>query len=250
MKKHTLISSTGNKLALLINVLPQEMNYIVIACHGFLGGKENRGWINYLKSELEKINIGLVAFDFEGCGESEGDFADITLSRQALNLNDVIDYVRLEFAKPLILLGRSFGGSTILVGGSNHEDVQGYVLWATPVFLPETFSKIMPGVYEKLQKGEKITYEDNGQIVSLNPNLVADFVNHDMDNHLENIKDKPVLIIHGDSDQVVEPSNAHYILSKNQAAKLHIVNGADHGFTGHEKHRIDLTILWLASRFA
>lgn len=249
MEKYLLTSSTGKKLALLANTFPSRMSHIVIACHGFSGGKENRGWINVLADQLEAIGMGLVAFDFEGCGESEGDFSEITLSRQASNLIDVIEHVDKEYGLPLILLGRSFGGSTILAGGSNRKEVVGYILWCTPVFLEDTFSTIMPNEYRKLAKGESITYTEDNREIEMKPDLISDFSNHNMDSYLKDIEDRPTLVIHGTDDKVVKPDNALYISKKLPHAKVYMVEGADHSFTNLEQDRINLTIQWINKTF-
>ncbi|NLB88567.1 MAG: alpha/beta hydrolase, partial [Syntrophomonadaceae bacterium] len=208
MKKYRLTSSSGKQLALLVNTFPEGMSHIVVVCHGFLGGKENGGWIHILSDQLESIGMGLVAFDFEGCGESEGDFSEITLSRQAKNLVDVMEQIEKEYGVPLILLGRSFGGSTILAGGSSRKDIEGYILWCTPVFLKDTFSTIMPDEYQRLEKGEPISYTEDNRLIHIKPDLVQDFNNHDMDSYLKNIQERPCLIIHGTADKVVKPDNA------------------------------------------
>lgn len=249
MKKYLLTSSTGKNLSLLVNTFPEGMNHIVIACHGFLGGKENGGWINLLAKELEAIGKGLVAFDFEGCGESEGDFSEITLSRQVSNLRDVIDHVDKEYGLPLILLGRSFGGSTILAGGSNRKEVVGFILWCTPVFLKDTFSTIMPYEYSKLVKGESITYSEDNRIIQIKPDFARDFNNHDMDSYLKAIKDRPTLVIHGTADKVVKANNALYMEEKLPHAQVHLVEGADHSFTDFEEERINLTVQWISKTF-
>lgn len=247
MKKHILISRTGRKLALIKN-FPAKMRYILIACHGFLGGKENGGWINLLSSRLESLNIGLVAFDFEGCGESEGDFSAITLSRQASNLQDVMAYVEKEHNLPLFLLGRSFGGSTVLAA-SNYKNVAGYILWSTPVFLVETFANILPENYQKLEKGRSFTYTENNQTINLKSDLFIDFAHHNMDEYLQNIKDSPLLAIHGTNDKVVKANNCQHIVDQLPHAQIHLVEGADHSFIGMEEHRINLTTEWLAKNF-
>ncbi len=244
MDKLTLTSSRGYELTLIENVTSQT-KHILIACHGFLGGKENGGWINYLADQLEALKIGVVAFDFEGCGESEGDFADITLSRQVSNLQDVIKYVRQKYKLPIILLGRSFGGSTVIAAASK-EEVSGIVLWATSVFLTEVFYNLMPSGYKSMEKGEAITYIEGERSININPGLVQDFAHHDMDKYLEKIKEKPALVIHGTADTVVGLDNCRHIAAHLSNAKVHIVEAADHSFTGKEKLRIDLTVEWLS----
>ncbi len=250
MQKHMITSSAGKKLALISKMPAGKANYILIACHGFMGGKENRGWINILADKLEPLNLGLVAFDFAGCGESEGEFTQITLTRQGRDLKDVITYITENYKVPLILLGRSFGGSTILAGGSHLDEVVGYILWATPIFLRETFSTIMPDEYSKMLQGHTVSIVEEGQKVTIAPDFAIDLEKHNMDQYLLNIKNKPILVIHGAADIVVSPANAKYIKEKLPHAQVHMVEGADHSFAGHEMHRIEVTVKWLKEVFS
>ncbi|HZJ84662.1 MAG TPA: alpha/beta fold hydrolase [Syntrophomonadaceae bacterium] len=249
MQKHVITSSAGKKLALISKMPAGKPNFVVIACHGFMGGKENRGWINILADKLGPLNFGLVAFDFAGSGESEGEFARITLTRQSKDLKDVITYVSKNYKAPLILLGRSFGGSTILAGGNLLDEVVGYILWATPVFLRETFSTIMPNEYSKMLQGHTVTIVEEGQEITIAPDFAIDLEKHNMDQYLLNIGKKPIMVIHGDADIVVSPANAKYIKEKLPHAQVHVVEGADHSFAGHEMHRIELTVEWLKKVF-
>ena len=131
------------------------------------------------------------------------------------NLLDVMEHIEKEYSAPQILLGRSFGGSTVLAGGSSRKDIRGYILWCTPVFLKDTFSTIMPEEYGKLEKGDTHNLSENNRSITIKPNLVQDFNNHDMDTYLQNLKDRPTLIIHGTADDVVKPDNALFTWQAN-----------------------------------
>ncbi len=102
----------------------------------------------------QSLGIAVLTFDFSGSGESEGDFVSMTLSRQASDLKSVVDYACTQFAVPFILLGRSFGGSTVIVEGAGDKRIDGFVLWSTPIFMAETFSAMMPDEYNRMQNGK------------------------------------------------------------------------------------------------
>jgi pimeloyl-ACP methyl ester carboxylesterase len=236
------------KLAALLS-MPDDCHCLVISCHGFRGAKENSGKIYGFGQKLHQIGAGLLAFDFQGSGESQGHYRSITLARQAHDLQDVINYADQQFKLPIIALGRSFGGSTVLAGASQDSRVAGYILWSTPVFLKETFASMDAALASQIEKGETITLTDEGGTYQLDPDLFRDFDNHNMDEYLRAIGDRPVLIVHGDSDEVVNPQNARYIARLLPEAQLHIVKGADHRFTQQIALREDLTIRWLASHW-
>ncbi|NLT20409.1 MAG: alpha/beta hydrolase [Syntrophomonadaceae bacterium] len=245
MEKSWIISSTGLRLAVLKNIPATEISHILIACHGFRGGKENAGKITLLAEKLSQIGIGLVAFDFEGSGESEGEFSRLTISKQAQNLKDVIRSVYKEYKLPIILLGRSLGGTTVLAGGTDEDVVAAYILWSTPVQLRETFSKIMGDAYNQMENGNGLLIRDENGAFRLEPDFIQDFSNHNMNKYFEQIGNRPVLVIHGQSDEIVKPINATGIAQAVKHASINIIEGADHRFSGQEEHRMDLTVQWL-----
>lgn len=242
--------SIGNRdnliLAALLS-LPEKASCLVISCHGFRGAKENRGRIYNLAAQLSQRGIGLLAFDFQGSGQSEGQYRNITLTRQANDLQDIIAYADQHFRLPIILLGRSFGGSTILAGASQDSRIAGYIFWSTPIFLKKTFAGMDPAKFSQLEQGNTVTLVDEGGSFQLDPDLFLDFDNHNMDTYIQAIGSRPVLIVHGQADEVVAPENARYMAQQLANCQLHLIEGADHRFSMHSAQREALTIDWLAN---
>ncbi|SHG55850.1 putative redox protein [Thermosyntropha lipolytica DSM 11003] len=242
--------SNGSKILKAYSHIFPDASGIIIICHGFRGTKENGGRIFDFTTRLEKAGFAVLAFDFTGSGESPGDFSRVTLSRQAEDLRIVIDYVKKTFSLPIILLGRSFGGTTVLAGGTEDPAVRGFILWSAPVFLPATFARLIPAWQYKLwQSGHKIELADENGVFQLEPDLIEDFSYHDMDKYIRNIGNRKTLIVHGGEDQVVPLSNAYYLTSKLSVCTLKIFKGADHKFIYDYKKREDYTINWLKQNF-
>ncbi|MGE5389999.1 MAG: alpha/beta hydrolase [Deltaproteobacteria bacterium] len=218
---------------------------IIIICHGFRGAKENSGKLQPFVERLNNIGYGALAFDFSGSGASDGEFQDITLSRQAADLQRVIDHVSERYSQPIYLLGRSFGGSTVLAAGAGDPRVVGFILWSAPVLLEKTFRNLMSEAYDKMAGGQAVSVSDENGSFILEPDLIHDFELHDMDAYLQAVGDRPVLIIHGEDDETVAAENARYMEERLANARLHVVPGADHRFNGMTQLREDLTLAWL-----
>lgn len=236
------------KISAYVNVFPGASHLLVI-CHGFRGGKENGGRIFDFSDHLQSVGFAVLAFDFTGSGESTGDFSEVTLSRQAEDLKLVLNYVKKNISLPIILLGRSFGGTTVLAGGTAESEVKGFVLWSTPVFLHSTFARIMPKEYKLLKSGTPVELADENGGFQLYPDIIRDFDNHNMDKYLGEIDKRPVLVIHGENDDVVSIKNAYYIISKLSNCTLKIFSGSDHKFIYNYREREDYTINWLKQNF-
>jgi len=244
-----IVNNRGEKLAAMIFRPAEEPRILVIVCHGFRGGKENGGRIFQFADRLNQLGIAVLAFDFSGSGESEGDFVSITLSQQASDLKSVVDYACAQFTVPIILLGRSFGGSTVIVEGAGDKRIDGFVLWSTPIFMTETFSAMMPAEYNRMQKGQIVAVCDDFGCFELGPELVLDFASHDMDEYLQAIGDRSVLIIQSKDDELVPPENAQYMQKRLKNVSLCLVEEAGHRFLEKTALREDMTIDWLGTFF-
>lgn len=249
MQSITISNNLGQKLAALVFMEVENPNYIIIICHGFRGTKLNAGKIYAFAQSLNEAGFGVVAADFAGSGDSEGSFADMTLTSQAQDLQSIINYCRSMYQLPVILLGRSFGGTSALVGGAGNGYVAGYIFWATPVMVHDTFSAIMNDEYKILKNGNKVSISDEAGDYILKPDFIADFDRHDIAGNLIAIGDKPVLIIHGLADEIVDSKNARYIYDHTINSDLLLIEKADHRFIGRVKERETMTIAWLKEHF-
>jgi len=250
MKSVHITNGRGEELAGLVFEPSAEGRYMVVICHGFRGGKENGGKLFRWAERLQGLGLGVAAFDFSGSGSSQGAYENITLSRQAEDLRAIIDYVHQEFHRPIILLGRSFGGSTVLAGGSADNRVAGYVLWSVPAFLEKTFAVMLGNLYADLAAGHTVTVHDEAGRYRLGPGLVRDFAVHDMARYTAQIGERPVLIINARDDELVAPENPVYLHEKLKNCTLYMIEEAGHRFLEKAWRREDLTIEWLQRNFA
>ena len=249
LQKIEIINNRGQKLAAMLFHPTGESRLLVIVCHGFRGGKENGGKIFKFTDRLNQMGIAVLAFDFSGSGESEGNFVRVTLSGQASDLKSVVDYACAHLTVPIIMLGRSFGGSTVLVEGAGDKRIAGLILWSTPIFMTETFSAMMPAEYNRMQNGQIVAVSDDYGHFELGPELAADFANHDMDGYLQAIGNRPVMIIQSQDDELVSPENALYMERRLNNASLCLVEEAGHRFLDKTSLREEMTIDWLKSYF-
>lgn len=62
--------------------------------------------LKHVTKKLNQIGIGVLRFDFNGCGQIEGNFEDMTVPNEIEDLINVIAYVRqLSVTKNISLLG-------------------------------------------------------------------------------------------------------------------------------------------------
>jgi len=95
-KTETLkIQGSKGKLAAIIEkpeISKGEKVPMVIICHGFTGNK-NESLLKAISEGLLKNGIASIRFDFNGHGESEGDFQEMTVPNEIEDALKVYEYV-------------------------------------------------------------------------------------------------------------------------------------------------------------
>ena len=66
---------------------------MVVFCHGF-GGSKGGPLFELVADSLQREGIASIRFDFNGHGESEGRFQDMTVPNEINDAKKVIEYVR------------------------------------------------------------------------------------------------------------------------------------------------------------
>ena len=83
---------------------------IVMLCHGFSGRKDGP-MFELIADSLANHGIASIRFDFNGHGESEGDFVDMTVPNEIEDATKVYEYVRdLRYVSDVAIVGHSQGG--------------------------------------------------------------------------------------------------------------------------------------------
>lgn len=83
---------------------------MVVFCHGFGGSKEGP-LFELVCDSLRAHGIASIRFDFNGHGESEGEFKDMTVPNEIEDAKKVVEYVcDLRFVSDVAIAGHSQGG--------------------------------------------------------------------------------------------------------------------------------------------
>ncbi len=201
---------------------------LVIFSHGFGGCYQD---IEHHAQEFMDDGIGCLFYDFCGGGErstSDGRFEDMTVLTEKEDLLTVFKRAREmpEVDKDnIFLLGESQGGLvSALVAAEVADDIKGMILWYPAFVIPDDAKKRLEG---KDENGGDIF----GVHISDEYNKVAASI--DIDEVIRGYKG-PVLLIHGDRDEIVPISYSEHAKELYNADKLIVVFGAGHGFNGED----------------
>lgn len=204
---------------------------MVVLCHGFMGRKESDLLIK-IADQLQAAGIASIRFDFNGHGESEGRFQDMTVLNEIVDAKKVVEYVSaLPYVGSVAIAGHSQGGvvAAMTAGELGAAKIKSVVLLAPAAVLRDdairgntmgaTYDPFNPGEYVELFRGLKLGAEYIRTAFS-------------MPIYETSAKYKgPALIIHGTGDRVVPYTYGERFREIWPKSKLEILDRADHGFS-------------------
>ena len=223
--------------------IPNDYNYrkgtALISLHGFPSHSHKRK--SYTAGRFfEDQGILFMMFDFNGSGKSEGKFEDKLLSTEMTDTRKAIDFLERNYGfKRLLLMGHSTGATIaslyahldsridkLIISGAisdlkhgvayDFSDKQVHDFWTKGHIVYDT-----PGKFYYKKKLKKAYYDE--------------FFKLDIPKAVKSYK-KPLLIIHGEKDEIVPLFNTHELYKiANRPKKLVIIKGADHEYKGYKE---------------
>jgi uncharacterized protein len=251
MQKAIEIQSKGLTLRGMMHI-PEEVSYkvpMVCIFHGFTGNKMEPHFIFVkLSRMLENVGIASIRFDFGGSGESDGDFKDMTISKELEEAKVILDYAKAQdFVDDgkIGVVGLSMGGAVAsMLAGDRKEDIRTLCLWAPAGNMGELVKRGRSE--EDFSSMRKTGFWDVGGLL-VGADFLSDAAILDIYGKAAEY-DKNVLLLHGDKDQTVPVSaSEQYLEIYGPRAVLHTIEGADHTFNSKrwEDEVLDFTIGYL-----
>ena len=214
---------------------PGQQCPMVIFCHGFSGTKDGP-MFELVCDTLQAHGIASIRFDFNGHGESEGEFKDMTVPNEIEDAKKVVEYVRdLRWVSDLAIAGHSQGGVVAsMTAGQLSEELgepafKAVVLMAPAAVLREDAIRgnTMGKQYDPFDPGE---YVELWGGLKLGGNYIRTAFSLPIYETAAKYQG-PALIIHGTADRVVPYTYGerfHQIWPKSE---LVIQDYFDHGFS-------------------
>ncbi len=202
-----------------------EINGYIIAVHGFCGDMESSA-IKALAKRMERHNYAVISFDFVGHGTSLAD-EHFSLSACQQDIQDVMKFAAEKYSDNRFVgvFATSFGGYITLLEMDSISDTVKIVLRAPAVNMERSFLTFLPD-FDKFKADGKC-------IMGYERRLTVPYSFYDelRNNSVINRNyDRPMLIIHGSRDEVVDPTDIQMFCHINPKAELKIIEKADHRF--------------------
>ena len=211
----------------------------VIVCHGFAGKSNSKNKIGWATAMRRELGAAVLAFDFSGCGKSQGEFRKTSLSKQVGDLECAIEFALKKGFTKIALVGHSFGGIVSIVEagiGKYRKEVFAIAAIATPYFI----HKYPDVLFDKKKarewpKAGVIEFKDGRFGYTLNYSFKKDQKKYDFERIVKNMC-VPTLVIHGTSDKIVPVLEGKMIYACTNCSKeLILIRFATHSLKEHRK---------------
>ena len=243
------IDGDHGKLSAILQTPDGKKSYpLVIICHGFTGNK-NEPLLTSLANNLEAAGIASIRFDFNGHGDSDGNFSDMTVLNEIEDAKKIYAYVNnLPNVTSISIAGHSQGGvvASMVAGELGDKKIKALALMAPAAVLREdairgnlfgvTFDSINPPEYVEIFGGHKVgrNYIKVAQTLPIYETA-------------EKFQG-PALMIHGTGDIVVPYTFSLHYQHIYKNSRLELLTNFDHSFTQDVKRAAKIVADYFAEQ--
>jgi len=221
-----------------ISVLVEKLDNpkgLAFVMHG-LGGFKEQPHIEIFAKAFRDNNYIVVRFDTTNTfGESDGDYADATVTNYFEDLEDVIQWSKSQdfYHEPFILCGHSLGGiSTALYSQKYPEKVKALAPISTVVsgkLSLERYSQDELDEWEKTGWQTKLS-SDGKRVKKIKYSHIVDRLKYNLLDDAHKLT-MPVLIMSGELDESTPPKHQELLYNKLPGKKeFHVIKNAPHTF--------------------
>ena len=180
-----------------------------------------------IATDLTRIGVAVLRFDFTGLGSSQGEFASTNFTSNVEDLRAAAEYLRQHHRAPSVLIGHSLGGAAALAVAKDIPEVRAVVTIAAPAD-PAHSLKNLGSSLEQIEAEGQAEVELGGRRFTIKRQFVEDVRRRSIREAVAAMK-KPLLILHSPLDQTVGIDNATRIFLAAKHPKSFVsLDKADH----------------------
>ena len=222
---------------------------MVIFCHGFSGTKDGP-LFELIADTLQAHGIASIRFDFNGHGESEGEFKDMTVPNEIVDAKKVVEYVRdLRYVSDLAIVGHSQGGVVAsMTAGQLSEELGKPAFKAVALMAPAAV--LREDAIRGSTMGKSYDPFDPGEYVELwgGLKLGGNYIRTAFTLPIYETAAKyqgPALIVHGTADRVVPYTYGERFHQIWPGSEYVLQEYFDHGFSQNIYRSTDIVAQFL-----
>jgi putative redox protein len=156
-----------------------------------------------LATGIKDGGYAVLRFDFTGLGESQGDFAETTVTSNVSDIAAAAAYLQDRGFPRLALAGHSLGGAATLLAAERVPAAEAIIVVGAP-FTADHVRHLFEDedVQRALEKG-RITVSIAGRPFQIGATFFEDLERHCSPERIAELE-RPLLVVHGTADRVVE----------------------------------------------
>ena len=233
IKEISFKNNLGQTLRGFVNI-PRKYDTAIIILHGFPGSSSHR--VKKLSKMLSLLGYLSMGFDFSGTDKSDGKFEDKLMSQEVKEIKYAIDYIKNNYSvKKIILYGHSTGAVDAALYAHKDKRISKLILSGGLVDLKNSakYDFNEKQISDFKNKGYITYYRSNHWThrKKLKKAFYNEYFTLDVVKTLKKYK-RPILVIHGDKDDVVPIANGYQVFkTANQPKKMVVIKNCNHDFS-------------------
>jgi alpha-beta hydrolase superfamily lysophospholipase len=225
----TFTSSTGPRLAGIVDPPEGEVRGWGVFAHGFTLGKDSPAAARICK-QLASEGIGMLRFDNLGLGDSEGDWGDGSFTVKVADTVLACEFMAARGTPADLLIGHSWGGAAAIAAAPGAPDVRAVVSVCAP-FDPSHAEHQYDDLVDQVLAEGVAEWRVGGKRLNLKRGMVTDVREADLEHRIGDLG-LPLLIMHSPTDNTVGIDNASKIFAAARHPRSFVaLDGSDHLLT-------------------
>jgi len=248
--EHLTLTGSKGKLDAVMQRPSQQPSALAIVCHGFSSNKDTE-FMKMLADSIVSHGMAALRFDFNGHGQSEGEFVEMTVPNEIEDLQRVVRQMRrLPWVGDIYLVGHSQGGvvCAMTAGKMGSDTIRRVALLAPAGVLRD--DAIRGNVFGKMYKESPLDPPEYVTLPDGKLRLGRAYIQTAFTLPIYETAAQwhgPALIVHGNGDRIV-PYTYGERFAKQWAGSQFIVPYAfDHGFTQNTRYVSSLVARFLGA---
>lgn len=235
----TIRNTAGERLDYVMHPGDAACPWIAVLGHGVTGNRD-RPFLVALAEGLAGAGIPALRFSFAGNGQSEGDFREATVSKEADDLGCVLDALD---GRQVCYVGHSMGAAVGVLRASRDPRIRALVSLAGMVHTAEFARREFGGQVPD----QGCMWDEPG--CPLSSRFLDDMVRLGSMADLGADIRVPWLLVHGTTDDVVPLQDARDIHARaGDSAELVRIPEAGHVFADHTAQMVQAVVCWARQR--
>ena len=183
-----------------------------------------------IASGIEAGGWTVLRFDFTGLGASEGDFAETSVTTNIQDLEAAARYLSNRGFGPCAMVGHSLGGAATLLAAGNVDEAKAVVAVAAPSDPDHVAHLFTEPDRDRVFHEGRATVSIAGRKFEISKHFFDDLEQHGTADRIAAL-DRPLLVVHGTADTIVEIAEGEKIFAAAKQPKwFSAIPNADHLF--------------------